>query len=81
MPSSAPTPRAGLTSSTRSPKSSRLEDGGSRPPHPGGRVPDRQRGHPPAGREPGAAALQEGVVVGLANHTVLIAKDGTGAPH
>ena len=41
----------------------------------------RERADPPAGREPGRArCLREGVVVGLANHTVLIAKDGTERP-
>ena len=41
---------------------------------------DRQRRHAPDGREPGRGALREGLVVGLANHTLLIAKDGTERP-
>ena len=33
-----------------------------------------------AGREPGLRALREGRIVGLANHTILISKDGAERP-
>ena len=50
----------------------RLDAAGGRRPAARRRISHRQRGHAPAGREPGGRALREGVVVGLANHTVLI---------
>ncbi len=61
MPSSAPTPRAGSTSSTRSPRS---WSAGSRARPLGGPLEDVFRivneRHPPAGREPGAAGTSGG---------------------
>ena len=55
---------------------------GRRPgPAAGGGLPHRQRGDPPAGaRTRPCGPWQEGVVVGLANHTILIARDGTERP-
>ena len=58
----------------------RLDAGRGRRRRPRARLPHRQRRDPPAGREPRRAGLREGVVVGLANHTLLIAKDGTERP-
>ena len=46
-----------------------------------GGVPHRQRGDPRDGREPGRArCCAKGAIVGLANHTVLLARDGAEAP-
>ena len=40
----------------------------------------RQRGLPGSGRKPGERVLREGIVVGLANHTLLISKEGAERP-
>ena len=47
---------------------------------PGRGLPHRQRGDPHEAENPADRALREGAVVGLANHTVLIARDGTERP-
>ena len=46
----------------------------------GAGLPDRQRGDPPARSRTRSQGAREGGVVGLANHTVLIAADGTERP-
>jgi hypothetical protein len=43
-------------------------------------VSHRQRVDAPAGRKSAVRALRDGVIVGLANHTVLLRKDGTECP-
>ena len=45
-----------------------------------GGLPDRERAEPATGREPGVARIRDGTIVGLANHTILIARDGREVP-
>ena len=59
----------------------RLERGGGVGQAPGAGLPHRQRRDPGRGRESDRSAfMREGTVVGLANHTLLMARDGTERP-
>ena len=81
MPSSAPTPRAGSSSSTRSPRALvgwKTEEAARRTLEDVFRIVNEDTRQPV--ENPALRALKEGVVVGLANHTVLIAKDGQERP-
>ena len=81
MPSSAPTPRGGWTSSTRSPQELvgwKTEEAASRTLEDVFRIVNEDTRQPV--ENPALRALKDGVIVGLANHTVLIARDGKERP-
>ena len=65
---------------SRGRESYRLERGRGAGQTPGGGFPYRQRGNPAEVENPVERVLREGKIVGLANHTALIARDGTERP-